>query len=203
VFLRDPLERFLSAFINKCETHVHEGHCEPTVLFQNRSSDILRGIKNGKQLMLAKNDKQRMFAAYVDTCPFSWNVHFFPQALYCNGLYRFLDNYDFVGKMDKSTFYNDLDELGAKFGGKFEEFLQVVFPVEQHLLKDETTPKNVFGGGKHKTESSNHVKEYYTASTLRRVLGYVAVDYIMLRLEIPDWANAMLQEDELASLTPV
>ena len=41
--------------------------------------------------------------AYVELFPLSWNVHFYPQSLYCNGL--FLDqlkDYDFIG-----TFYRD------------------------------------------------------------------------------------------------
>ena len=37
--LRDPLERFMSAYIDKCESHyVVEGHCEPVEHFTSNSS---------------------------------------------------------------------------------------------------------------------------------------------------------------------
>ena len=43
-------------------------------------------------------DYQYMFDAYIDIFPLSWNVHFYPQALYCNGLFLdLLDEYDFIG----------------------------------------------------------------------------------------------------------
>jgi len=36
VFLRDPLERLLSAFINKCYNAIEENHCEPSAIFNSR-----------------------------------------------------------------------------------------------------------------------------------------------------------------------
>lgn len=61
VFLRDPLERFLSAFINKCIVKGNEEHCEPVL-------EYVKGM-----------NKQSLFEAYVNTFPLQWNVHFFPQ----------------------------------------------------------------------------------------------------------------------------
>jgi hypothetical protein len=61
VFLRDPLERFLSAFIDKCIVHAGEKHCEPVHSF------------------LQEMDKKSLFKAYVMASPLKWNSHFFPQ----------------------------------------------------------------------------------------------------------------------------
>lgn len=63
VFLRDPLERFLSAFMDKCLKRRIEGHCEPTSVFDNHA------IENNRLF----------FEAFVDSMPLHWNVHFFPQ----------------------------------------------------------------------------------------------------------------------------
>eukprot|EP00978_Attheya_sp_CCMP212_P049033 scaffold607408_cov173-Attheya_sp.AAC.1 len=93
VFTRDPLERFLSAFMNKCLLNslaVSEKHCQP------ESENIIEFRKG-------LTDHQH-FDSFVSIMPLSWNVHFAPQAMYCNGLFRTIDDYDFVGSMDSDTF---------------------------------------------------------------------------------------------------
>lgn len=63
VFLRDPLERFLSAFLDKCTGRhmTSQPHCEPSIVFQNEEqthvvTDFL-------------NDTTKLFEIYVDTFP--------------------------------------------------------------------------------------------------------------------------------------
>ena len=106
VFLRDPLERFLSAYLDKCVSwHRVEKHCEPLEVFHKNASDsLLQGLS-----------KQQKFAAYVDAMPLTWNLHFYPQSFYCDGLFRHLGDYDFVGTMGPHL-YQDLDALGKQFG---------------------------------------------------------------------------------------
>ena len=72
VFLRDPLERFLSAFIDKCinKRGTRERHCEPAVVFLDVENGLLERLDASKKLL---------FAAYVETMPLKWNMHFFPQ----------------------------------------------------------------------------------------------------------------------------
>ena len=74
VFVRDPLERLLSGFIDKCvrpRTRKIEKHCEPNVIF-NPDSSTLVDAKNNTFPSLVQNledkDKQ-FFAAYVDVLP--------------------------------------------------------------------------------------------------------------------------------------
>ena len=54
------------------------------------------------------------------------------------------------------------------------------------------------GLNNHGTETSavRRVKDFYTKKTVRRVLEYVSIDYVMLNLTIPEWANKILEEGE-------
>jgi len=167
VFLRDPLERFLSAYLDKCVSwHTVERHCEPLEVFHNTT--LLNGLT-----------QQQQFAGYVDAMPLTWNLHFFPQSFYCDGLFRHLQDYDFVGTMGPHL-YRDLDALGKKFG--LEQEIVEAFGV----LPLNTTNVGV------ETAAKSHVEEYYTPASVRRVLEYTAVDYVLLGLPVPDWAQRML-----------
>jgi hypothetical protein len=108
VMLRDPLERMLSGYLNKCAhvpTRKLEGHCEPNSVFNG--TILTSGIRD---------DKRQLFAAYVDAFPLKWNIHFFPQSMYCDGLFRHVDEYDFVGCMG-GDFYGELDRMTSTFEG--------------------------------------------------------------------------------------
>ncbi|KAL7461014.1 hypothetical protein ACHAXS_001451, partial [Conticribra weissflogii] len=122
VFLRDPLERLLSAFLNKCydDETIREGHCEPNVVFHPRSHSAYNsmnhvreyGYSNSREgqeedrdqepllLQDIRDNDQQFFAAYVDVLPLKWNLHVVPQAVACD-LYRNFNDYDFVGNMDE------------------------------------------------------------------------------------------------------
>lgn len=71
VFLRDPLERFLSAYMDKCldPLGITERHCEPNIVFLDKENGLTEGLE----------DKKLRFEAYVETMPLKWNLHFFPQ----------------------------------------------------------------------------------------------------------------------------
>ncbi len=192
VFLRDPLERFLSGFLDKCvrRRDIYD-HCEPSFLFakpnpnNNNKSDIemQSPIKN----MLW--DTRRTFQAYVDTFPLTWNTHFFPQSFFCGGLHKTIGNYDFVGNMGE-TFYTDLDAMQKRYPG-LGTGMESVFKLSQKL----SSGKGMKGKFKNKgveTEAASQVLDYYTPHTVRRVLEYYAIDYVSLGLPIPKWAEEML-----------
>jgi hypothetical protein len=179
VFLRDPLERFLSGFLDKCvRARGLEPHCQPLEVF-SQSPRLVQGIVN---------NKRNFFEAFVDTMPLKWNMHFFPQSFYCDGLYRNIQNYDFVGYMG-ANFYHNVRELGEQFGDeKLVNALEAVFQLTKNLELEE-------GSIGVETSASSHVEEYYTAATVRRVLEYYAIDYVLLDMPIPEWAQRMLSED--------
>ena len=94
VFLLDPLERFLSAYLNKCVGFYKvEKQCEPLAVLHNDESGLTEGLEE---------NKRAKFEAYVDAMPLTWNVHFFPMGPYCGGLHRDIGSYSFVGKMDQT-----------------------------------------------------------------------------------------------------
>lgn len=257
VFLRDPLDRFLSAYIDKCVHPKHrkkEEHCEPNEIF-NTGDDVFNpmlagfsfsddvdidstattigttedesnGDNNDKKkkkqttTIESRSNKKAMFAAYVDTMPLTWNLHFFPQSLYCNGIFRFIDQYDYVGYMN-GDFHRHLNAIGTRYGGRFESALKDVFEYDDEIQTRRRTmttndAEAVAAVGIEKqtdsndaaiatatahhtgveTKASDKVKEYYTPRSLRQVLQYVSIDYMLLNMNIPQWAEEMLQEEE-------
>lgn len=80
------------------------------------------------------------------------------------------------------NFYRDLDKMGRQFGVTKE--LQDVFQYE-----NKTTSHGI------EQSSALHVQDYYTPSTVRKVMEYLAMDYVMLNLTIPKWAKDMLDSE--------
>ena len=73
VFLRDPLERLLSGFLNKCYTawsRKAENNCEPNIAF-NAQPDMTdeKGGKYPSLMEHLEGKDKHMFAAYVDVLP--------------------------------------------------------------------------------------------------------------------------------------
>lgn len=84
VIVRDPLERLLSAYLNKCHDSYYrlgEQHCEPIEIFGQEYNKI-------DMLDYIQDNDQQLFEAYLDVMPLSWNIHFIPQAFTCD-LYRY------------------------------------------------------------------------------------------------------------------
>lgn len=172
VFLRDPLERFLSAYMDKCERKMYQHHCAPLAVF---------GDHKGEGRLVQNMSKQMRFETYVDTMPLRWDMHFFPQSTQCNGLRRHLDEYAFVGKMD-DNFYRDVEEVSNRFPA-IANATEKVFQLKANAGKLSVGTE---------TKSKTYILEYYTSNTVRKVLQYYAVDYVELGLTIPQWAIDML-----------
>jgi len=244
VFVRDPLERLLSGYLDKCfkpGVRTSQGHCEPNVVFgvdflerkarrgkhqqQNQLRKQRRGNANGKEeeeeeegeeeeenippdlTTVIQNMDREMFAAYVDLLPLKWNVHFVPQAIFCD-LYRTIGTYDFVGVMGKS-FMSELNRMADRYGGMLPDVLDDIFSYRssldllQHNESSSTAAvaavakgDNVGSEKAHGTKAPAKVARYYSAGTVRRALEYLSIDYITLELEVPEWAREMLRNDE-------
>jgi hypothetical protein len=182
VFLRDPLDRFLSGFLDKCIRHRDVvDHCEPTIVFYNESTSPVISV------ML--NDERKFFEMYVDTFPLQWNMHFIPQSLNCGGLYRDIHQYAFVGSMGEE-FYRDLDRLKNQYP-QLEQGIEQIFELTTHGISQVTNHKGV------ETGAAGRVLDFYTPHTIRRVLQYYAIDYVLLNLTIPQWAEDILKEEAI------
>ena len=160
VMLRDPLERLLSGYLNKCAHDGRrrvEGHCEPNTVFND--TDLTLQIRQ---------DPRQLFAAYVDGFPLTWNIHFFPQSMYCDVLFRHADNYEFVGNMGKDFFVH-LQDLAAKLGqrNKLPEALEKVF----HLSRELTVNENSNVGTETKTKAATPCEEILYSSFSAPCIG--------------------------------
>lgn len=85
-------------------------------------------------------------------------------------------------------FYHDLDRMGQQFGGRLVDGLERVFDLQRVLNESK---KNVGV----EQAASTKVFEYYTPKSLRRVLEYMSIDYVLFDLPIPDWVDAILEQD--------
>jgi hypothetical protein len=177
VFLRDPLDRFLSGFLDKCISYTREGHCEPTSVFHDNETGLVNDFLK---------DQRKLFEIYVDTFPLQWNLHFFPQSLFCNGLYRDIADYSFIGNLG-NDFYQDLRRLTEQYPA-LEHLVEKLF----HMDENENVTLNQ---GVETKAASRTLKFYTPPRTVRRVLEYTAIDYVMLGLPIPSWAERMLAID--------
>jgi hypothetical protein len=184
VFFRDPLERFLSGYINKCirPDRRKEGHCEPDGIY-----DLRGGLSHPQGLQ-----------SFLSTFPLAWNVHFVPQALYCDGLFRTWREYEFVGSMDDLRFKNDMQRLIRRYPGPLVKYIQDEFP----FLKDDNStsfraalPSGKNGQGGHATHASKQVLDYYNPDSVRMALQYYSIDYVTLNLTIPEWVQEILDKD--------
>jgi len=187
VFVRDPLDRFLSGFLDKCVARGDKGdHCEPVSVFaegKHKEQSTTTTQRSPIETMLW--DKRRTFQAFVDTFPLTWNMHFFPQSFNCGGLYKTIGDYDFVGSMG-TNFYRDLETMQKRYPG-LEPGFEEIFKLSTRLRSESG---NVNKGVE--TGAAKKVLEFYTPHTVRRVLEYYAIDYIALGLPIPEWAEEML-----------
>jgi hypothetical protein len=73
VFLRDPLERVLSGFLDKCYDagkRKLQGHCEPNALFNPRPNMMdARGRQYPSLMEHLEGREKQFFAAYLDVLP--------------------------------------------------------------------------------------------------------------------------------------
>jgi len=184
VFLRDPLERFLSGFLDKCENPLArklDPHCEPLTVFD--SEEFTEGVVD---------HRRSFFEQYVDTMPLKWNMHFFPLSLYCGGLWRYLNDYSFVGYMGPD-FYEDVYQFGQRYKDQtnLHQILNKVFKLDSKFRTNATSKENIGV----ETAAASFVQQYYTPKTVRKVLEYMSIDYVHLGLEIPGWAQEILDSE--------
>jgi hypothetical protein len=180
---RDPLERFLSAYINKCEHDVKEKHCEP-------------GRENGD--LFTNGTKSKSFAAmpapmklqlYIDVFPLRWNVHFFPQALYCDQLGLSHRRYSFVGNMNDS-YPQQLAQLGAMVAARSEPGSSAWAAAALRTFGSlTTTTKRKQHANAHSTGASSKLLAYFNRHSVERLLAYYSIDYVELGLPLPAWLD--------------
>lgn len=179
--VRDPLERFVSGYIDKCEEQTVEGHCEPLRLYMN-------GTNSSGTLHEVASERMQV-GAYVSTFPLEWNMHFFPQALYCDDLGRSWRQYSMVGTMNE-TLKSQVIALGKHLDARAAA--QEGAAATEHGLAEgagasaaAAFPQSETTG--HETGAGARVAELLSARAARQLLEYYAIDYVELGLPLPGW----------------
>lgn len=112
-----------------------------------------------------------------------------PLSFHCGGIYQKIRDYDFVGRMDEN-FYLELRRFQETYPSVQRE-VERVFEVKRH--------QDAINLGTER-QAAKHTQSFYTPHTIRRVLQYTSIDYLLLNLTIPQWAEEILQSDDAAHL---
>ena len=183
VFLRDPLERFVSGFLDKCAgVNVVEGHCGSHPLHRNGTrSGLMRAVSSSAAQRGASKAALELFA---DTVPLQWNMHFIPQALACDELGRTLQNYSFVGVMNATYRAQIRQLLRAARGDSSAEKSSTAFEaaVRQEFLNRPSRPTN---------KPAKSPLEHVSRSAAARLLRLYSLDYFELGLPLPGWLGCL------------
>jgi len=172
-FVRDPLERLVSGYLDKCvdaRKRVGEKHCDPAEIFANLTQDQIASTHG--------------FKMFVDNLDRNTNVHFQPQAHYCllGNLPRELRWYRFVGVMN-ATYIQQVRQLQEDAG-----FSHIYIDD----LLDHPVNKNIRHRSANNGNSNSTIglleelfRKYYTSDIASTALAHFAVDYIELGLPMP------------------
>jgi len=164
VFLRDPLERFLSAFLNKCTDTCHNGFC------------LNRGSRN---MSTSPPPSFRDAVSWVESLGpkgvKNLDTHWKPQAYHCD-LHERIHEYTDVGLMQLGNLAESAGCLLKKAG------LGWLDVDDQNISKSFWQDSDKFV--EHNT--ANLLKQYYTPEAAATVMKAFKVDYDLLdELQFP------------------
>ena len=186
VFLRDPLERFLSAFVDKCVNAMRvrdERHCEPREVFAKGMDSTLMKQLQPNWREPSRDVTPAAIEAYADVMPVQWNLHFVPQALMCGHLGLSVNLVSYVGVMN-STYLQQVQQL--------RHIANPSNGAESSLLQDSI--RDVFlqhPSRKRVTRTSHKATRLFSRAAAERLLMLYAVDYVELSLPLPRWLHAL------------
>ena len=173
VIIRDPLERLLSGYLDKCADPNHHW-CENIHHHRGR--------------------KFVTFAQFVDNIAYKLkynieiNNHYRPQSFRC-GLYKFIQYYNSIIYYDYNTvgnqFLNSLKKSSLIIGDKNSQQLMKYFTGwgkynDQSLLDAPTV---------HTKKSYDLLKQYYTPQIARKAYNTFKMDYVLLNFSYPKWID--------------
>jgi len=166
-FVRDPLERFLSAFISKCET----GHDADTYMCAHVFESEQPSLRHAVQVISKASSPMPLGVA--------WD-HWRPQSEFCGG--RLRDQFQLITGVNRSSSHALVGGLLRHIG---------VDPIKQPAFLHHFGVEATRRPDKHRTLASEpeaRARFYKHADLVRALLLRYASDYHDLRLLIPHWA---------------
>mmetsp|Transcript_37605 Transcript_37605/g.105665 ORF Transcript_37605/g.105665 Transcript_37605/m.105665 type:complete len:355 (-) Transcript_37605:155-1219(-) len=163
IFLRDPAERFLSAWLSKCDAWEYGGiDC---------LGPRVTGLPESKKVELFEKTVIELLPKYMARMRANgtYNAHYDPQHLFCGG--RHLDEYDFVGRLSGSPKF---------ISSQVEDMLQhqagIGTSSELMTFAHKLFPASTKAG--HSTDTTNVLRTFYRNATVyQAVLDQYAQDY--------------------------
>ena len=209
VFLRDPLKRLLSAFLDRCLIEDWKGNvCEWTKQEKNE-----RETKEKRKL-----DKKELFNMVVDVLHetivkkkvyFGIDRHFHLQIFECQ-MFEYITYFDIIAIYDKVRFVDNLKYILRKIVSRNENFDQQGGNGDGDKLVDMKViekdyfdngwgvygNESLFGQGFHINTMNNNdelnlLKQYFTKQNAMKALEIYQYDYMMLPLEKPWWITQL------------
>jgi len=197
VFYREPLERFLSAFLSKCAgRHDRDGpaHCKrffglPKISATHFSHAVAS---------LATLDRGTAAFKQIET---EFDAHFTRQAKFCGGLDRTLQYYDTVVQLTHDTAREEVVKMLEKSGiapanvPNFDKF----FPPsnsDQGALSGR-------GRKRHTTSADAHIQQYYSRNELTAtVVSHFLEDYLLFGIKAPPWVLTAIEHSKKIEHSP-
>ena len=167
--IRDPLERLVSAYFDKCVHDRHrrgEKHCHPRELM----------LKQPKEYFL----KREVFAEWVDFLGHDWDEHVMPQ---CAEAYFPHEAVPYSPQP-----YTHVLDMGDGYMKAIEAMLETA---QLLSAEEKSTILAKFNASFARRPSAEKLRKryryYYSRSVAARALQYYAMDYKCLNVSLPDW----------------
>ena len=202
VIVRDPLERLLSGYLDKCVKNHWCERIKPRQRRQHGNGKYYKKSKNrGRSVAIRvgsrhmqtikdNNDTRKIipsFEEFVENIIYKLkrnmkiNDHFKPQSYRCR-LYKYIDYYDSVILYNFNTIGNDfLHDL--RESSHYSNLIRYYYG----WGKDNSTLFET--NTKHTHESYDHLKQYYTRQLAKKAYNAFKMDYIILKIAYPTWIN--------------
>ena len=183
VFVRDPLERFLSGYLSKCTPGHDLDHeiCEAVFGGFNVSFEEAVAVVNAT-------------GAAADFAPGLAGNHFRRQSSFCDGAVG-RGEFDTTYVLSRATSRRDVADMLTRVGVP-RPLGGAVPAFDYHFPPTAAREQQQGGSFAHSTRAGGRVRRYFTDPALVRVLlRHYALDYRQLPLPVPEWAVELVGED--------
>merc|ERR1719482_1341660 len=168
VFVRDPMERFASAFFNKClnAQHLHAVHRYCLYHSSNGSTTRFRDIV------------ETALASDMSTV----NSHWMPQAYHCE-LKERINGYNVIGLMQKETFEEDMNCVLAKSG------------LQRFIKPNHTQLSPTLMNDRNRLSETMVLQKLFPADIALQLINHMRIDYDVFGFSRnPEWLQGATGE---------